>query len=101
MVSISFLCVYYTKSVSFIELLRKFCLILYDEGVKILWKRVVKFELGQNLRVDKTGFLRPGHIYYICNYFNINFTGQDLVFSLAKILSAAFLLKNSRSLIKI
>ena len=66
MVHISFR-VYYPNSVSFIEFLRILC--LYQEiCVKMLYcyDEILHFKdqnLGQILRVDKTCFLRPGHIY--------------------------------------
>ena len=62
-----FFCVCYPNSVSFIEFLRILC--IYDERcVKILFchDEILHFKdpnLGQILRVDKTCFLRPGHIY--------------------------------------
>ena len=61
-----FFCVCYPNSVSFIEFLRILC--IYDElSVKILFchDEILYFKdqnLGQILRVDKTCFLRPGHI---------------------------------------
>ena len=62
-----FFCVCYPHSVSFIEFLRMLC--IYDElCVKILFchDEILHFKdrnLGQILRVDKTCFLRPGHIF--------------------------------------
>ena len=58
----------YPNSVSFIEILRIVC--LYQEMcVKMLCcqDEILHFKnqhLGQILRVDKTCFLRPGHIYF-------------------------------------
>ena len=62
-----FFCVCYPNSVSFIEFFRILC--IYDElCLKILFcsDEILHFKdrnLGQILRVDKTCFLRPGHIY--------------------------------------
>ena len=59
-------CVCYLNSVRFIKFLRIFC--MYDEiCVKIVCfqNELLHFEdwnFGQFLRVDKTCFLRPGHI---------------------------------------
>ena len=62
-------CVCYSNSVSFIELLRSFCIhgevsakILCSE--KELLKLIVKdSKLTQNFYGNKTGFVRPGHIF--------------------------------------
>ena len=60
-------CIGYTQCVSFIEFLMEFC--TSDEiFVKMLIKdkKLLHFKvskLGQILCVDKTGFLRPSHIY--------------------------------------
>ena len=64
----------YLKSVNFIEFLMDFC--IYDNilgTVQIIDKKLVNFKLsksGQILHVDKTCFLRPGHIYMssLCMY---------------------------------
>ena len=60
-------CVYYPESVSFIEFLMDLC--TYDEILDIIQttdKKLLQFKVsksGQILRVDKTCFPRPGHIY--------------------------------------
>ena len=46
-------CVYYTKSVSFIEYMKILC----QE------KELLNLKDHQILSVDKNGFLRPGHMY--------------------------------------
>ena len=67
-----FFCVCYPHSVSFIEFLRILC--IYGElCVKILFchDEILHFKdrnLGQILHVDKTCFLRPGHIYSVNGY---------------------------------
>ena len=59
-------CVCYSNSVSFIELLRRFC--LYGEAcAKLLCseKELLNLKdskLTQNFCGNKTGFVRPGHI---------------------------------------
>ena len=56
----------YSKSVNIIEFLMDFC--IYDDILDMLEitdKKLLHFKLsksGQNLRVDKTCFPRPGHI---------------------------------------
>ena len=56
----------YPESVNFIEFLMDFC--IYDDildMIQITDKKSLHFKLsksGQILRVDKTCFLRPGHI---------------------------------------
>ena len=68
-----FCCVRYPNSISFIEFLRILC--IYDElHVKILFchDEILHFKdrnVGQILHVDKTCFLRPGHIYAFLEYF--------------------------------
>ena len=66
---------FYSKSVKFIEFLMDFC--IYDDildMIQITDKKVLHFKLsksGQILRVDKTCFPRPGHIYiYLQESFN-------------------------------
>ena len=60
-------CMCYPKSVNFIEFLMDFC--IYDDilgTIMVIDKRLLHFKLsksGQILRVDKTYFPRPGHIY--------------------------------------
>ena len=60
-------CMCYPKSVNFIEFLMSFC--IYDnivDMIQITDKTLLHFKLsksGQILRVDKTYFPRPGHIY--------------------------------------
>ena len=57
----------YSGSVNFIEFLMDFC--IYDDildTIQITDKKLLHFKLsksGQILRVDKTCFPRPGHIY--------------------------------------
>ena len=59
----------YPKLVSFIEILIDFY--TYDDILDTMWitnKKLLHFKLsksGQILRVDKTGFPRPGHILKI------------------------------------
>ena len=59
-------CMYYPKSVNFIEYLMEFC--IYDDTldmIQITDRKLLHFKLsksGQILRVDKTCFPRPGHI---------------------------------------
>ena len=61
----------YSNSVSFIEFLRVFC--IYDKlCVKILFSEKIllsfkSLKLAQNLHGNKTGFVRPGHIYSCSN----------------------------------
>ena len=61
-------CVWHPNSVSFIEFLMDFC--IYDDtldAIRITNKTLLHFKLsksGQILRVDKTCFPRPGHIYF-------------------------------------
>ena len=65
-------CVYYPDSVSFIEFLMDLC--KYDEildVIQITDKKLLQFTVsksGQILRVDKTCFPRPGHIYIMAIY---------------------------------
>ena len=60
-------CVCYSNSVSFIELLRIFC--IYDEVCAKIWcseKDILNLKdskLTQNFYGNKTGFVRLGHIY--------------------------------------
>ena len=56
----------YAKSASFIEFIMECC--IYDDDIVVAIlvkdKKLLHFEvsqLGQILRVDKTGFLRPGY----------------------------------------
>ena len=60
-----FFCIGYTISVSFIELLREFC--VYDEMFDkvLLGKNLKGSKLGQILRADMIGFCRLGHIYLL------------------------------------
>ena len=59
----------YAKSESFIEFIMECC--IYDDifvAILVKDKKLLHFEvsqLGQILRVDKTGFLRPGYILFI------------------------------------
>ena len=61
-----FFCMCYPKSVYFIEFLMDFC--IYDDillMIHVINKKLLHFKLsksGQILHVDKTCFLRPGHI---------------------------------------
>ena len=67
------LCICYPKSVSLLNSSWIFC--TYDDNLDTIWitdKKLLHFELsksGQILRVDKSGFPRPGHI---CMYRTIN-----------------------------
>ena len=60
-------CMCYPKSVSFIEFLMDFC--IHDDILdtrQITNKKLLHFKLSKSdhiLHVDKTGFLRPSHIY--------------------------------------
>ena len=60
-------CMCYPESVNFIEFLMEFC--IYDnivDTIQITGKKFLHFKLskaGQILRVDKTCFPRPGHIF--------------------------------------
>ena len=57
-------CMYYAKSVSFIEFLMDFC--IYEYTLLVINNKLLHFKLsksGQILHVDKTCFPRPGHIY--------------------------------------
>ena len=60
-------CIYYPESVSFIEFLMDLC--IYDDILDAIWiadKKLLHFKLsnsGQIIRVDKTCFPRPDHIY--------------------------------------
>ena len=82
-----FLCVCYLISVSFIKFLR--ILYIYDEiCVKMLCLQdeILHFKdrnLGQILHVDKTCFLRPGHIFVLRNYivFMISYCSIAQVFA--------------------
>ena len=62
----------YPKSVRFIAFHMDFG--TYDDIIDTIWiidKKLLHFKLtklGQILRVDKTGFPRPGHICIIHNY---------------------------------
>ena len=60
-------CKCYPKSVNFIEFLMEFCICDYIlDTIQITDKKLLPFKLsksGQILRVDKTCFPRPGHIY--------------------------------------
>ena len=58
-----FLCSCYLISASFIEFLRILC--IHEEICAMILScqvEMLHFKSGQNLRVDKTCFLRPGHI---------------------------------------
>ena len=61
-------CKFYAKCVNFIEFLMDFCIcddIL--DMIQITDKKLLHFKLsksGQILRINKTCFPRPGHIYY-------------------------------------
>ena len=64
-------CRRYSNSVSFIELI--FCLLHGEACVKILCseKELLNLKdskLTQNFYSNKTGFVRPGHIYSLDNY---------------------------------
>ena len=65
-------CVWHSNSVSFIELLRSFC--IHGEAcAKILCseKELLNLKdskLTQNFYGNKTGFVRLGHIYIKCQY---------------------------------
>ena len=64
-------CKCYPESVNFIEFLMEFC--IYDDlldMMQITDKKLLHFKLsksGQILRVDKTCFPRPSHIYIYIN----------------------------------
>ena len=71
-------CMCYPQSVSFIEFLMDFCIILlYDDILDTIWstdKKILHFKLsksGQILHVDKTCFPRPSHILYYTDCFAI------------------------------
>ena len=63
-------CTCYPKSVSFIDFLMDLC--IYDDILDVIWitaKKLLHFKLsksGQILRIDKTCFPRPSHIY-VCS----------------------------------
>ena len=84
-------CMCYTKSGNCIEFLMDFCIcddVLHM--IQITDKKLLHFKLsklGQNLRVDKTCFPRPSHIYFykliekeetkvrlVCNYLHHSIT---------------------------
>ena len=63
------LCMCYPNSVSCIELRMDFCILCDDilDTIQSTDKKLLHFKLsksGHILRVDKTCFLRPGHIYH-------------------------------------
>ena len=75
-------CVWYSNSVSFIKLLRSFC--IHGEAcAKILCseKELLNLKdskLTQNFYGNKTGFVRPGHTYiFYTNMLHIG-TGTDI-----------------------
>ena len=63
----------HAKSVSFIEFLMDFCIYIdiLDTILNAEKSYILHFKLlilGHILHVDKTGFLKPGHIYITCSY---------------------------------
>ena len=74
-------CVCYPHSVYFIEFLMDFC--IYDDILDAIWitdKTLLHCKLSKSsqiLRVDKTCFPRPGHIYtvWVVNFKDLKFCG--------------------------